>query len=131
MLPWGEKENGFSADEIRSVVAYVRKLGGNTAFEADTMPRIWAQGDAGRGGRLFESNCAGCHGKVGEGLEGPALRNPLFLSNVSDTFLVETISRGRRGTIMQGFSTSSVVRRSLTREEIESIVVFIRSLEAK
>jgi hypothetical protein len=32
---------------------------------------------------------------------------------------------------MQGFSTPSVIRRALTREEIEAIVVYVRSLEAK
>jgi len=131
MLPWGERENGLNAEEIKSVIAHIRRLGGNIQHKTDSMPQVWAKGDANFGAKLFSSNCAGCHGKIGEGLEGPALNNKNFLSNVSDTFLVETISRGRRGTIMQGFNNSSVVRRALTREEIESIVVFIRSLGAK
>lgn len=131
MLPWGERENGFTADEIKSLIAYIRALGGNVQYKPDTMPRVWAKGDANAGARLFISNCAGCHGAVGEGLEGPALSNKNFLANVTDTFLVETISRGRRGTIMQGFNNSSVVRRALTREEIEAIVVYLRSFEAK
>lgn len=131
MLPWGERENGFTADEIKSLIAYIRQFGGNVQFKPDTMPQIWAKGDVNFGAKLFTANCAGCHGKIGEGLEGPALNNKIFQSSVSDTFLVETISRGRRGTIMQGFNNSSVVRRALTREEIEAIVVFIRSLGAK
>ncbi len=128
MLAWGEKENGFTADEMKSLIAYIRGLGGNVQFKPDTMPQIWAKGDVNFGQKLFTSNCAGCHGKTGEGLEGPALNNKLFLTSVSDTFLVETISRGRSGTIMQGFSSPSVVRRALTKEEIESIVVYVRSL---
>ncbi len=131
MLAWGERENGLTADEMKSVIAYIRQLGGNVQFKADALPQIWAKGDANFGARLFTANCAGCHGKTGEGLEGPALGNKTFLANVTDTFLVEMISRGRRGTIMQGFNNSSVVRRALTREEIEAIVVFIRSLGAK
>lgn len=131
MLAWGEKENGFTADEMKSLIAYIRGLGGNVQFKPDTMPQIWAKGDVNFGQKLFTSNCAGCHGKTGEGLEGPALNNKMFLTSVSDTFLVETISRGRSGTIMQGFSSPSVVRRALTKEEIESIVVYVRSLGAK
>ena len=131
MLAWGERTSGFSPDEIRSVVAYIRALGGNVTQIPDTMPQIWAKGDANFGGRLFEANCSGCHGKRGEGLEGPALNNKVFLSSVTDTFLVQTISRGRRGTVMQGFSNPSLARPVLTPEEIESIVFFIRSLEAK
>ena len=128
MLAWGEKENGFTADEMKSLIAYIRGLGGNVQVKTDTMPQIWAKGDVNFGQKLFTSNCAGCHGKTGEGLEGPALNNKMFLTSVSDTFLVETISRGRSGTIMQGFSSPSVVRRALTKEEIESIVVYVRSL---
>jgi mono/diheme cytochrome c family protein len=128
MLAWGEKENGFTADEMKSLIAYIRGLGGNVQFKPDTMPQLWAKGDVNFGQKLFTSNCAGCHGKTGEGLEGPALNNKMFLTSVSDIFLVETISRGRSGTIMQGFSSPSVVRRALTKEEIESIVVYVRSL---
>ena len=131
MLAWGERENGFTVDEMKSLVAYIRALGGNVQYKPDTMPQIWAKGDANTGARLFASNCAGCHGKTGEGLEGPAIGNKNFLANVTDTFLVETISRGRRGTIMQGFANGSTVRRTLTREEIESIVVYLRSLGTK
>jgi mono/diheme cytochrome c family protein len=131
MLPWGDRENGFNTEEIRSIGAYIRQLGGNTQFEPDTMPRLWAKGDPNLGSRLFTSNCSGCHGKLGEGVEGPALNNPAFQAAATDTFLVETISRGRVGTPMQGFSVGSVVRRSLTREEIEAIVVFIRTLGNK
>lgn len=131
MLPWGERENGLTADEIRSLVAYIRHLGGNIQQKPDTMPAIWAKGDVGAGARLYASNCAGCHGKIGEGIEGPALNNKIFIAGVTDTFLFETISLGRRGTIMQGFGQPSAVRRMLTREEIEAIVVYIRSLEAR
>lgn len=131
MLGWSERENGLTADEVRSLVTYIRKLGGNIQHVPDDRPQIWAKGDANLGLRLFESNCAGCHGKTGEGLEGPALNNKNFMDSVSDGFLFETISRGRRGTIMQGFNSSSVVRRALTKEEIESIVVYLRSLGAK
>lgn len=131
MLAWGERENGFTVDELKSLVAYIRALGGNVQYKPDTMPQIWAKGDRDFGARLFASNCAGCHGKTGEGLDAPAIANKNFLAAATDTFLVETISRGRRGSVMQGFSTPSTVRRALTREEIEAIVVYLRSLGTK
>ncbi len=131
MLAWGERENGFSADEVAALVAYIRKLGGGVQAKPDTLPRIWAKGDAVLGARLYASNCAGCHGALGEGLEGPAIGNKTFLDAASDTFLTGTIARGRRGTTMQGFATGSVVRRSLTPAEIEAIVTFLRTVGTK
>lgn len=131
MLPWGDRVNGFNDDELRSVIAYIRTLGGNVQYVPDPKPQIWATGDAGYGSALFNSNCSGCHGKNGVGGDGPALGNKIFLSSVSDTFLVEMIKRGRSGTVMQGFANPSPIRRVLTQSEIESIVVYIRSLGSK
>ena len=130
MLAWGERENGFSDDQLRAVVAYIRQLGGNVATEPDTRPRRWAAGDVNLGAQLFASNCAGCHGKSAEGADGPALKNKVLMDNATDTYLVGTITRGRRGTVMQGFGTSTPVRRELTQPEIEAIVVYLRSLTA-
>jgi mono/diheme cytochrome c family protein len=81
------------------------------------------------GKKQYASSCAGCHGARGEGGEGPALNNQVLLAAATDTYLVETIARGRRGTAMEGFLTPSVVRPALTRAEIEAIVSFIRSWE--
>ncbi len=131
MLAWGDRENGLTADELRALAAYIRKLGGDVQQTPDTMPRLWARGDEAIGERLFTAICAGCHGQKGVGGEGPALGNKAFLENVSDTFLIETISRGRRGTVMQGFTTPSTVRRALTRSDIEAIVAYIRTLGKK
>ncbi|CAN5326529.1 hypothetical protein BH10ACI3_BH10ACI3_02750 [soil metagenome] len=131
MLAWGERENGFTADEIKAVIAYIRQLGGNISPPADNMPQIWAKGNVDLGARMFASNCSGCHGKTGQGADGPALNNKVFLATVTDTFLVNTISQGRRGTVMQGFANPSPTRRELTKGEIESIAVYIRSLTSK
>ncbi len=131
MLAWGERENGFSKDEIAALVAYIRKLGGGVQAKPDELPRIWAKGDPALGGRLYQSNCAGCHGALGEGIEGPAIGNKAFLDLASDTYLTGTIARGRRGTTMQGFAAGSIIRRTLTPAEIEAIVVYLRSLGTK
>ena len=131
MLAWGERENGLKSDEIMALVAYIRQLGGNVQAQPDTLPQIWASGDVNAGARLFASNCSGCHGKNAEGADGPALNNKVFLAAATDTFLVSTIGQGRTGTVMQGFLKPSPTRRELTKAEIESIVVYLRSLGSK
>ena len=131
MLAWGDRVNGFNDDELRAVIAYIRKLGGNVQPQQDARPQLWATGDSALGATLFASNCSGCHGKNGVGADGPALSNKMFLSSVSDTFLVGTITRGRSGTVMLGFGDPSPIRRALTKAEVESIVVYLRSLTVK
>jgi cbb3-type cytochrome c oxidase subunit III len=128
MPGWGEKDGGLLPDEIKAVVAHVRAMGGVESRPTQT-PARWVTGNAARGKALFESSCGGCHGARGEGADGPALANPVLLASATDTFLVETIRRGRRGTAMEGFETPSVVRRTLAKEDIESVVAFIRTWE--
>lgn len=129
MPAWGEKEGGLRPSEITEVVSYLRGLGGVKAIP-DPRPRRWVQADSMEGGRLFAAYCASCHGKQGEGGEGPALNNQVLLTSASDTYLTETIRRGRRGTSMEGFAHPSTVRPALAGAEIESIVAFIRTWEA-
>ena len=130
MPAWGEKEGGLRPGEVAEVVSYVRRLGGNVKPEADAKPRRWIQADAGDGARLFAAYCSTCHGKRGEGGEGPALNNKVLLTTASDTYLMETVRRGRRGTSMEGFANPSTVRPALAGTEMESIVSFLRTWEA-
>jgi mono/diheme cytochrome c family protein len=129
MPAWGEKEGGLRPEEIQSVVAYLRQMGGNIAATPETAPPRWVRANATAGRRLYDANCAGCHGGRGEGNEGPALNNKRLLANATDTYLVRTIGRGRRGTTMEGYLTPSIARAMLTQAEIESIVAFIRTWE--
>jgi len=130
MPAWGESEGGLRPAEIDSVVAFVRRLGA-TPFVPDARPRRWVTGDAVLGARTYAANCASCHGGRGEGGEGTALADAAFLGQATDTYLVETVRRGRRGTSMEGFGAASVTRRALDASEIEAIVAFIRSWEAQ
>lgn len=126
MPAWGEREGGLRPEEIRTLVKYLRA---DVPLEPDTKPARWVSGDVGQGRQLYVANCAGCHGDNGQGAEGPALNNPVLLSSATDTFLVESIARGRRGTSMPGFANPSPTHPTLSREEIEAIVRFIRTWE--
>ena len=130
MPAWGELEGGLREEEIGSLVTYVRNLGA-VAYEGDSRPRRWARGDVGEGRGLFTSACARCHGERGEGKEGPALNNRVFLDLATDTYLFETIRNGRAGTSMAGFGASSTVQEALTDPEILSIVAFLRTWEVE
>jgi cbb3-type cytochrome c oxidase subunit III len=130
MPAWGELEGGLRNEEIVRLVGYVRDLGA-AAFEGDSKPRRWVQGDAAEGQRLFASACARCHGERGEGKEGPALNNRVLLDLATDTYLFKTIQNGRAGTSMAAFGRGSTVQRTLTDSEISSIIAFLRTWEGK
>ena len=128
MPAWGEKDGGLRPEEIQAVIAHLRRLSG-TPSKPDTTPRRWVSADSVAGKQLYASGCAGCHGKIGEGGEGPALNNKVLLTAATDNYLIETISRGRRGTSMEGFLQPSVARPTLSKLEIQAIVAFIRAWE--
>lgn len=127
-MPGWLKPEGLRPEEIRTVAVYLRRLGG-VAPELDPRPRRWVSSDVVLGRELFERHCRGCHGPEGRGGEGPALNNKVLLAGATDTYLVETIRRGRRGTAMGGFAEPTPVRPALIQAEIEAIVSFLRSLE--
>ncbi len=128
MPAWGDKDGGLRPAEIEAVVAHVRSFSEAPAPQ-ETQPRRWASGDVTTGAALYADSCASCHGRDGEGGEGPALRNGALLRAATDTYLVETIRRGRRGTSMAAFSAASPTHAALSAAEIESIVAFIRTWE--
>ncbi len=129
MPAWGEKKGGLHPEEIDAIIAALRERAGQPEID-DGKPARWvaAPGPGTRPGEeLFLTNCAGCHGQKGEGGEGLALRNKAVLETATDSYLVRTISQGRRGTKMQAFAQASPTHPALAQDEIESIVWFIRS----
>ena len=102
-MPAWDRAGGLTSDEIGRIAAYLRELGGASAA-VDNKPARWVSPDKTAGRNLYAASCSGCHGMNGEGGEGPALNNPVLLANATDTYFVETISRGRRGTFMPAFA---------------------------
>jgi cbb3-type cytochrome c oxidase subunit III len=127
MPAWGELTGGLKPEEIRKVVAYLRQLG--PAYQPDGKPARWIKADAEQGKRLFAATCSGCHGAKGQGGEGPALNNSVLLASATDSYFVQTVSLGRKGTAMQGFLEPHPARPTLNEAEIENIVAFLRTWE--
>lgn len=130
MPAWGRLAGGLRPDEIAALVRYLRTRSGIPA-PSDPRPKRWVKGDAAAGERLFASICSGCHGATGQGGEGPALNNRVLLDAATDTYLIETIGNGRRGTAMPGFLASSPVQPTLAQSEIEAVVAFLRTWQEK
>ena len=131
MPAWGDKEGGLRPGEIDTVVAYVRALAPGVESPKEEEPRRWVNGDSAIGAKLYAENCASCHGKEGQGIEGPALNNPSLLASATDRYLTETVLRGRRGTAMASFGVASTTHPQLSSADVENIVTFVRNWEAK
>lgn len=54
-------------------------------------------------GKLYVSNCEGCHGETGILGPAPPLNDPLFIRIVPENALLEVIENGRPGTPMPAF----------------------------
>jgi len=74
-----------------------------------------------RGEKLFQVNCAPCHGPKGEGGRGPLLAKVKLSHAPDDTALVQVISNGIRGTEMPGADT-------MDEHEVRQTAAFVRSL---
>ena len=128
----------LSSDQVNDVVAYMRSWETEPPFAKGSgrpIPhRFVIPWDLGRGQRLYESNCAGCHGINGKAelaeadlsAWAPQLNNRGFLSAATDGFLQATIVRGRSGTAMRPFGRGRQGITDLTMQEIDDIVAYIR-----
>lgn len=67
------------------------------AFQAPTPLASMGPADIELGKRLFQNNCAVCHGIDGSGSSGPSLRKPKFLRAADDEALVNLITTGIPG----------------------------------
>ena len=74
------------------------------------------------GGRLFQSNCTGCHGTAGDQVPGVSLMSGKFRRATSDDEAAAIIRKGVSGTAMQAFNFSE--------QQAATIVAYLKSFSA-
>src|SRR5215472_1334209 len=74
------------------------------------------------GGRLFQSNCTGCHGSAGDQVSGVALMSGKFRRATSDDEVAAIIRKGVPGTAMQAFN--------FTDQQAGMVVAYLKSFSA-
>jgi len=72
------------------------------------------------GGRLFQSNCASCHGSAGDQVPGVALMSGKFRRASTDEEAARLIRNGIPGTAMQSFN--------FTEQQAATVVAYLRSV---
>lgn len=117
----------LSAGQIDDVVAYIRSL----EFQPSTSAARNPNGQPDLGEMWYANACASCHGEYGEGASGPSLSNPALLRAVNDGFLLATLALGRDGTEMRPVKKGPQSILSLSSDQVNDIVTFIRSWEAE
>jgi len=139
MSPYSLNFGGpFTQEQIVGLTTYLRSL----EAEAPSVPDWQTSGQAGeaappttlpeesqepeatvieQGSEVFAANCAACHGTDLSGQVGPALNAGSSAVATPDEDLIAVITDGQGA--MPGF------RSSLTPEQIEAAVMFIRSVQ--
>jgi cytochrome c oxidase cbb3-type subunit III len=94
------------------------------AMAAETGTKVKLPGshtDLARGEKLFQAQCARCHGAKGEGSRGPALNRPKLPRAPDDAALLKVIEDGIRGTEMPGAG-------AMSDREMRQTAAYVRSL---
>jgi len=128
--------NQLNENQLSALVTYIRSF---TDVVSPKHSNVVIAGNEKHGGQLFIQHCAACHGAKGQGGKGtgvtfsrprdfqiiaPALNNIGFLTSASDSMIQKTLQEGRNGTPMKSF-----LKQGLSHQDIDDIVVFVRSFE--
>ena len=117
--------------KAQAITAYLRSFAvlPDRSVEIDAQPD--AHGDPRLGRQWFDNICSTCHGVKGDGYAaggtGTAIGKLGFLGKVSDGYIRTTIKEGRSNTRMLGFQGANGLA-NLTNEEIDDIIIYLRSL---
>lgn len=123
MTAWA---NVLKPEQMEQVVAYLRTQTKTEPAKLDESP---LKGDAGDGAKLFMRSCVQCHNMRGGHREwGTGILRRPFLDTVSNGYLRYMIRNGKSGTSMQAFAQGPLPELTLTKDQIEHVVAFLRSL---
>lgn len=114
----------YDRNALRSLMAYVEGL---TVASSPSVRTRWqaGSGDPSRGEAVYARSCSGCHGRRGEGRNGPALANAGFQQVATPEMIAATVVRGRRGTPMPAFGRDGVGYARLEATEVLDVAAFV------
>jgi len=126
MIAWKET---LDEPTRKAIVAYLRSTVKTEPVKLNEAP---LKGDATKGGALFLSICANCHGRTGAGYQesgsGTGIGRKGFLEHASDGYLRYIIKHGKSGTQMKSFAEKSrTAVANLSDEQIEDVIAFLRN----
>ncbi|GMR19546.1 MAG: hypothetical protein BMS9Abin36_0141 [Gammaproteobacteria bacterium] len=122
--------------ELKALIAFIRQW---TGVQPEPYSQERISGDPIKGKKIFQRQCAVCHGENGEGGKGTgvtfsrprhlpilasALNNAGFLASASDHLIHTTITKGRKSTPMPSAETLN-----LSEQNVNDLVAYIRSWE--
>ena len=123
MAPYAKSQGGpLEGADIDLLLYWLHEASG--VKKPIILPAEPVIGNADLGKVLYAKHCAACHGIKGEGIQAPALANPMLLATASDAFIRYTITEGRDSTRMISFKDS------LSKNEINAVTAYIRSRAA-
>ena len=105
-------------------IAFLFVLSGVLAMAAAPEPKVklpTSRADLAAGEKLFENQCALCHGVKGGGGRGPMLTQAKLSRAPDDAALVNILEHGIRGTEMPGAG-------SMSEHEVRQTAAYVRSL---
>ena len=124
MSPFGTSFGGpLDERDINAIVTYLRAWEAKPPVELP--PEVALTPISVSGEQIYAEVCSQCHGPGGEGLVGPALRDPSFQAANSDQQIFDTINLGHPATAMIGWGEI------LTAEQIQQLVAYLRQLASE
>ncbi|TQV88086.1 c-type cytochrome [Aliikangiella coralliicola] len=108
----------MTLDEVWNLTYWLFEKSGAERVRLSTKP---VYGDIKQGEKIYQKECADCHGKSGEGVTGPALGNQSALAHNTDEFIRYAIRHGRQDTPMPAFEDK------LSSADIDNVTAFLRS----
>ncbi len=109
--------DSLTAEQISTLIRFL----GSYDFPVTTSSEVSIRGDRILGRTVFQSRCATCHGRGGEGGIGPSLNSAEIAALASDRFLIETVVRGRRDSGMPEWS-------GLPPDHLSAVVTHLKTL---
>lgn len=127
------QEENYTAYLVVGLILTLAVLVGVGIYWIAEPPRLAAAAEefaderVARGRKIYNEQCASCHGFQGEGGVGPALNNRTLLKNTLDEIFFSIIRSGIPNTQMPAWSVD--YGGPLTDEDVRDTVAFIRAWE--